>query len=86
MRKWSFNAPQGSFQGTQNEPPQVHNKREVLKMNINDIPRKRVATEWDGGWFCDKCDALVHWKTKSYIINNKHLCRKCAEKALDKSK
>ena len=55
-------------------------------MNINNIPRKKVATEWDGGWFCDKCEALVHWKTKSYVINNKHLCRNCAEKILDKSK
>ena len=55
-------------------------------MNINDIPRKKIATEWDSGWFCDKCDALVHWKTKSYVVNNKHLCRKCAEKTLDKSK
>ena len=51
-------------------------------MNINEVPRKKMATEWDMGWFCDKCERLVHWKTKSYEVNGEHLCRECAERAL----
>lgn len=43
------------------------------------IERKQVATEWDMGWFCDKCDSLNHWKTKAYIVNDKHYCEKCAK-------
>ena len=52
-------------------------------MNINDLPREKRATEWDMGWFCDKCYKLVHWKTKSYKHNGQHLCRECAEKAVN---
>ena len=51
-------------------------------MNINEVPRKKMATEWDMGWFCDKCERLVYWKTKSYEVNGQHLCRECAERAL----
>ena len=51
-------------------------------MSINEVPRKKMATEWDMGWFCDKCEKLVHWKTKSYEVNGQHLCRECAEREL----
>ena len=51
-------------------------------MDINKVPRKKMATEWDMGWFCDRCEKLVHWKTKSYEVNGQHLCRECAERAL----
>lgn len=49
-------------------------------MELQNIKREQWATEWDGGWFCYKCDCLVHWKTKAYMINGKPLCKKCAEK------
>lgn len=55
-------------------------------MNVNDLPRERVATEWDGGWFCDKCERLIHWKKKAYIINNRSYCRECAEEILNKER
>ena len=53
--------------------------RKDNNMDINEVPRKKMATEWDMGWFCDKCEKLVHWKTKSYEVNGQHLCRECAE-------
>lgn len=55
-------------------------------MNVNDLPRKKVATEWDSGWFCDKCEKLIHWKKKAYIINNRTYCRECAEEILNKER
>jgi hypothetical protein len=47
-------------------------------MGLKDIERKKVAQEWDMGWFCDKCDTLVSWKTKAYMIDNRKYCRDCA--------
>lgn len=52
-------------------------------MTIEMVERRQVALEWDMGWFCYECDRLNHWKTKAYIINNKPLCRVCAEKVLN---
>lgn len=54
-------------------------------MNINELPHKKMATEWDMGWFYDKCEKLVSWKTKSYEHNGQSLCRECAERALKAS-
>lgn len=53
-------------------------------MKIEDLERKKMATEWDMGWFCDDCEKLVHWKTEAYIIGKKCLCQNCAEKKLSK--
>ena len=52
------------------------------KMTIDDCPRKKWASEWDGGWFCYKCERLMHWKTKAYVICGHGYCRMCAEKIL----
>ena len=43
---------------------------------------KKVATEWDGAWFCDKCQKMLHWKEKAYVDqdNGDKLCKECAEK------
>lgn len=54
-------------------------------MTVDNIERKRWATEWDMGWFCTKCDKLIHWKKKAYVINNKPYCRECSEKILKKT-
>ena len=51
-------------------------------MTLNDIPREQVATEWDMGWFCWKCESLVSWRTKAFMINNKAHCCECAKKYL----
>ena len=53
-------------------------------MNVNDLPRKQVALEWDGAWFCESCWKAHHWKEKAYIIDNRHYCRECAERALER--
>ncbi len=53
-------------------------------MELQNLEQRQCACEWDMGWFCDKCDKLVHWKTKAYILNNEKLCQECAEKALNK--
>ena len=39
----------------------------------------KVATEYDGGWFCDKCNRLQHWRTKANVIieTNQKICNKC---------
>lgn len=45
-------------------------------MNVEKV---RCATEQDMGWFCTKCETLVHWKVRAYhIIGSKqYLCEKC---------
>ena len=48
-------------------------------MTLNEIPREQVATEWDMGWFCWKCENLISWKTKAFMINNKPYCCECAK-------
>lgn len=53
-------------------------------MELEDLEKRKVATEWDMGWFCDDCDKLNHWKTKAYIIGNKKLCENCARKICEK--
>lgn len=62
-------------------------------MTLNEIPREQVSTEWDMGWFCWKCESLVHWRTKAFMINDKAYCCECAknyvknfQKPIDKSK
>jgi hypothetical protein len=45
------------------------------------IDKKLVSLEWDGGWFCDNCYQLNHWKTKANITNkNEKICDKCLDK------
>lgn len=51
-------------------------------MTIDNCPREKWASEWDGGWFCYKCERLAHWKTKAYVICGHGYCRMCAEKIL----
>ena len=48
--------------------------------------REYAATEWDGGWFCSKCEFLNHWKTKAYFPIGSHqpLCRECMLKIIEK--
>lgn len=43
--------------------------------------KKQVANEWDGGWFCDGCDTLHHWKEKAWVKigTRRKLCEKCYE-------
>lgn len=52
--------------------------------------KRRVATEWDMGWFCCKCECLKHWKTEAYILHGRYYCKECYEKTfkkpIDKSK
>lgn len=50
--------------------------------DIEDVPRQRVATQRDMGWFCDDCELLQSWKKKAYILGNKCLCRSCAERRI----
>lgn len=50
-------------------------------MSIQIIDRKRVATEWDGAWCCDKCFKAQHWTTKANItIKNEKICDNCLDK------
>ena len=51
-------------------------------MKLIDLERKQCACEWDMGWFCSKCEKLVHWKTKAYILGKQKLCVTCAEQAV----
>lgn len=51
-------------------------------MTIDDCPREKWASEWDGGWFCYGCESLMHWKIKAYVIRRHGYCRMCAEKIL----
>lgn len=44
------------------------------------MERKRVATEWDGCWFCDRCESMHYWKEKAYVENGEKLCKDCYEK------
>ena len=44
------------------------------------IERKQVATQWDMGWFCVKCDKLHHWKELAYMVNHRPYCEECAKK------
>lgn len=46
-----------------------------------EFEKHRAATEWDGVWFCDKCDSMHHYKTKAYnrIGMKEKLCCKCKE-------
>lgn len=48
-------------------------------ISIDDLPRVSCGSEWDGGWFCEKCWLIQHWKTKAYKYKEKFLCRNCAE-------
>ena len=50
--------------------------------DIEDVPREKVATQWDMGWFCDDCESLQSWKKKAYKIGYKTLCRNCAERRI----
>ena len=52
----------------------------MIFLRIEDFEHKYVATEWDHGWFCYKCDELNHWRTKAFVHNGKHYCRQCAER------
>lgn len=54
------------------------------KISLDGFGRRKCATEWDGGWFCDNCKRLVHWKKKSYVIENKNCCEECAKNYLTK--
>ena len=49
-------------------------------MRIEDFECKKVATEWDMGWFCYKCDGLHSWKSKAFVYNGKPYCQECAQK------
>lgn len=49
-------------------------------MRIEDFERKKVATEWDMGWFCYKCDGLHSWRSKAFVYNGKPYCQECAQK------
>ena len=42
---------------------------------------KKVASEWDGAWFCEKCWSMHHWKEKAYVDqdNGDKLCEQCAK-------
>ncbi len=44
------------------------------------MKRERVATEWDGCWFCDKCYSMHHWKTKAFVEDGQKLCADCYDK------
>ena len=45
------------------------------------IDKRKVATEWDGGWFCERCYNLQHWKKKANINQkNEKICDKCLDK------
>ena len=50
------------------------------------MEQKRVATEWDGCWFCDKCYSMHHWKEKAFVENGEKLCKDCYEKKLKKQR
>ena len=43
---------------------------------------KKVASEWDGAWLCEKVWKMQHWKEKAYVDqdNGDKLCKECAEK------
>ena len=47
------------------------------------MEHKIVASEWDHGWFCDKCESLQHWKTKAYVENGEKFCEKCYKEKVD---
>ena len=51
-------------------------------MELTDLVRKVRATEYDMGWFCYKCERLVHWNEKSYVVNGHNYCYDCATKFL----
>ena len=44
--------------------------------------RKQVASEWDMGWFCYKCEKLSSWKTKAYVstTSGHYYCAECANR------
>ena len=46
----------------------------------------KCATEWDGAWFCDKCETMFHWKTLGWKKDNinRFYCDKCKE-SIDKN-
>ena len=48
---------------------------------------KKVATEWDGAWFCEKCWGMHHWKEKAYVDqdNGDKLCEHCAKERILKA-
>lgn len=52
-------------------------------MQKSDFILKKVATEWDGGWFCENCWLIQHWKTNAYCYNNRKYCKNCAEKMIN---
>ena len=39
--------------------------------------KRKVASEWDGGWFCDECKNLHHWKEDAYVVEGKKYCKNC---------
>lgn len=50
----------------------------IMYTNIRDIPRKQVAYEYDGCWFCDECYSMNNFTTKAYMFGNRKLCYTCA--------
>ena len=52
----------------------------MIFLKIEDFDRKYVAYEWDGGWFCHKCDKLNHWRSPAFVYNGKHYCRECTQR------
>lgn len=48
--------------------------------------RKYVATEWDMGWFCDRCEKLVSWRTAAYTTGGRKYCQDCAREMCNESK
>ena len=44
--------------------------------------KKKVAVEWDGGWFCDCCYSFHHWEEEAFVDIDcgDKLCTKCFSK------
>ena len=57
-----------------------------MKVGDFEYEKKRVATEWDGCWFCYKCNGMHHWKEKANVKTTGStlpVCNKCLEKILE---
>lgn len=50
------------------------------------VERRRVATEWDMGWFCSSCECLKHWKETAYIVCGRYYCEKCYKEKYERNK
>ena len=46
--------------------------------------KRKCCAEWDMAWFCDRCDKMMHWKTKGWFNTadpfNRYYCNECKEK------